>query len=381
MSKVSIVRCKDYAQENVDKAVSEALGLIGGLEGLIKPQDRVLLKTNLLSAADTAKAVITHPALVGSMIRAVKEIGATPIVADSPGSFSENRNNRAIVESGIKEIADSMGVEALQFESMSNAFTEVDVPDGVWLESIHVARLALEVDVVISLAKLKTHMNTLYTGAVKNMFGVIAPVTRKAAHRLGSYSKFSGAVVDIYSTVKPQLAVMDAVVGMEGQGPSNGTPRFVGAILASRDGVALDAVASKIIGYEPVKIYTTKLAAERGLGKGDLRQINVLGETIGKVSVRFKRPRLEMTNVPTLLVGAYYWMSNVRIHVVRSKCKRCSACAESCPPGAIRMDPYPVIDRKSCIQCYCCDEVCPEGAIELKRTLLARLARFLRDLF
>lgn len=373
MTKVSIIRCKDYEQENIDKAVQESLNLIGGLNRIVKPKDRVLLKINLLSGSDPSKAIITHPAIIKSVARLVKEAGGIPIIADSPGSFSKKVKNSALIESGIKKVADDMGVEALQFETIRNAFVKVDVPDGVCLKTLYAARIVLEADVIINLPKLKTHIETLYTGAVKNMFGAVPPKTRKIAHNFGTYERFSNAIVDIYSVVKPHLSIMDAVIGMEGEGPGNGNPKFVGLILASCDSVALDAVASKIIKYEPMDIYTTKFATERGLGNGDLSKIETLGEEINKVIIDFKKPRLMVTNVPPLLMGMYNVIKTVEPRLIKDKCKKCGICAESCPPGAINLNPYPVIDRNLCIECFCCSELCPESAIRARKHWIVRL--------
>ncbi|MDD5529924.1 MAG: DUF362 domain-containing protein [bacterium] len=373
MTNVSIVRCKDYEQSNVDTAVQKALSLIGNLQDIIKPGNKVLLKVNLLDGTEPSKAVTTHPAIVKSIIELVKKVGGIPIIADSPGSFSANKNNKAIIKSGMKEIADAAGIEALQFESVNNSFVKINVPNAVHLKTMYVARLALEADVIISIPKLKTHLNTLYTGAVKNMFGVIAPKTRDIAHKLGSYKKFSNSIIDIYSAVKPHLNIMDAVIGMEGEGPHNGSPKFAGLVLASYDAVALDTVASKIIGFNPADIYTNSIADKRGLGKGDLSKIRILGETIKDVSVNFKKSAITISNIPPMLMGIYNTVRRIEPLVINDKCIKCGVCAESCPAEAIKLSPYPIINKNLCISCFCCNEMCPENAITTKKSWLLRL--------
>lgn len=372
-SKVSIVRCADYDEKRVEEAVLDSIRLIGGLKGLIKKKDKVLLKVNTLAPAEPERAVTTHPSLVKAAIKLVREAGGEPIVADAPGFFFAGGKNMAFIKSGIKEAAESMGAEARQFETVENPFIETQVPDGALLKTIFAARLALEADVIISLPKLKTHSNTWYTGAVKNMFGAVAPKTRKIAHNLATYEKFSGALVDIYSVTKPKLAIMDAVIGMEGEGPRHGSPKQAGLILSSYDCVALDAVASKIIGYEPENILTTKIASERGLGTGELDRIEVLGERIGQVRTDFKKPSGRMVNVPPVFAKIANSLVYVRPELKEEKCKKCAICAKSCPAGAISMSPYPKIDRKLCIECYCCNEMCPEGAMEIKKSWIAKM--------
>lgn len=373
--KVAVSKCEDYEEDRVEPAVRNSVELIGGLNRIIKPGNRVLLKVNLLAPRHPDDAVTTHPSVVRAVAKLVKGAGAVPIIADSPGFIYAGNKSKALIESGIKEAADELGVEAFQFESFENPFIETEIPGGVHLKSVFAARLALEADVIITLPKLKTHSNTLYTGAVKNMFGAVTSRTRRFAHTLATFEKFGGTLVDIYSLLKPRLAIMDAVIGMEGEGPRHGSPKEAGLILASYDSVALDAVASKIIGFDPMEIATTKLAAERGLGIGDLRQIEVVGENICDVSVDFEKPTIRRTGRIPFLVALFDRFSKVEPQLVEEKCSKCGICAKSCPVEAIRLSSYPKINRDICIECYCCNEMCPEGAMEIKKNWVIGLAR------
>ncbi|MFA5802112.1 MAG: DUF362 domain-containing protein [Thermoleophilia bacterium] len=369
---VAVTRCPDYDDERIRAAVRKAIGLIGGLADVIKPGDKVLLKANMLAPSDPEAAVTTHPAIVRAVIGAVKDAGGIPVVADSPGYFYAGGKCRALTMCGLKEVADELEVESTQFEAMENGFVKTDVPGGVYLNRIYAARLALEADVIITLPKLKTHASTWYTGAVKNMFGAVATKTRKQAHKLATYERFSGSVVDIYSVLKPGLAIMDAVVGMEGEGPRHGKPRKAGLILASKDPVALDAVASKIIGFDPMEIATTRDASTRGLGNGNLDDIDVLGERIADVALDFDKPSGKRINIPPFIMKIAANFLKVEPLCVEEVCDKCSICAKSCPVDAIAMSPYPAIDRKVCIECYCCNEMCPTGAMEIRKSWLAK---------
>lgn len=372
MSQVAIVKCPDYNAGRVEKAVREAVHLLGGLKQVIKPGDRVLLKANLLAPCDPEEAVTTHPAIVGAVIKIVQDAGGIPVVGDSPGYLFAGGKCRALRACGIKSVADNLGAQSLQFESLKNAFLKTEIPSGVYLKTIFAARLALEADVIITLPKLKTHASTWYTGALKNMFGAVATRTRKHAHALAAYESFSGSLVDIYSVLKPQLAIMDAIVGMEGEGPRHGKKRSLGLVLAAYDSVALDAVASKIIGFDPMEIYTTKIATERGLGNGHLGEIEVVGERIDKVSVNFEKPSGRRLNVPPFLMKIADRLIKVQPQLVASRCDRCRICTNSCPVNAISMNPYPKIDRERCIECFCCNELCPTNAMEVGKNWLAR---------
>jgi ferredoxin len=165
---------------------------------------------------------------------------------------------------------------------------------------------------------------------------------------------------------------MDAVVGMEGEGPRHGRPRQTGLIIASRDSVALDSVASRLIGFDPLEIYTIRKAGARGLGEGDLKQIEVRGEQLGSAAVDYEKPSGRQMNIHPLLmrVGSHFVKVEPRLN--KSTCTQCKICMKSCPADAITMNPYPEIDRSACIQCFCCNEMCPEGAMEIRKSWLAQ---------
>jgi uncharacterized protein (DUF362 family)/Pyruvate/2-oxoacid:ferredoxin oxidoreductase delta subunit len=369
---VAIQRCSTYSETEVAAAVRTAVESVGSLDAIIRPGDRVLLKANLLAPVAPDAAVTTHPAVVKAVIALVREVGGEPFVADSPGFLFVGGEDSALTASGVKQAADEMGVESFQFEHIEQPYVDTEVPGSEWLDRIYAARLVLEADVIITLPKLKTHENTMLTGAVKNMFGAVATRTRKKAHRAGSYERFSAAVVDIFSALTPAFAVMDAVVGMEGSGPRHGAPRQAGLVLASVDSVALDAVAAALIGFEPDEVATTRNAAGRGLGVSDLAAIETMGVSIDEGAVPFQKPGSLKRNVPSFLFAIADRLTRVQPVTTESICTQCEQCKEACPVAAIKMGPYPVIDRDRCIECYCCNEMCPTGAMALKRTWLAR---------
>ena len=367
-SQVSLVKCADYEEERVNCAVARSIELIGGMNQYVKPGDKVLLKVNLLAAGE---GVYTHPSVVKAVIGLVKDVGGVPIVSDTPGILHAGKGAvNAITDSGLKAVAEEAGVEAFQLET--RGFVEVLVPGGKKLKSIYVAKTALEADVIISMSKLKTHGLTMFTGAVKNMFGVVPPRTRMIAHALGRCEDFSEALVDIYSVVKPGRVIMDGVIGMEGNGPRHGNLKPVGVIMASGDGVALDAVASRVIGFEPMEIHTTRAATNRGLGNGDLNRIKVMGEKISDVETTFKKPSSWQRNIPPRIMSFISRLIYIRLQANIEKCIQCGICEKNCPVGAMHLTPYPTVDTEKCIQCYCCHELCPEGAIIMNRSWLAR---------
>jgi len=220
------------------------------------------------------------------------------------------------------------------------------------------------------------------------MFGAIPYGLRLNYHRLYSRLEvFSQMLVDIFSCAPPQLTIMDAVIGMEGEGPSAGHPRKVGLILASRDGVALDAVASKIVGFNPLDIFTTYYANQRGLGTGKIEEIEILGEKINAVEVRdFKHSAIALgflrRKLPAFLY-AYLQDQLTLIPEIKSKeCTECLDCVRICPTGAAKHVPGSAwIDQPLCIHCMCCHEICRYRAVKLKMKPIGYVLRKLVSIY
>ncbi|MCQ1535228.1 DUF362 domain-containing protein [Methanosarcina sp. KYL-1] len=370
-SRVSIVRCCDYS--NVRGSIEEAIELIGGLDKVIAQGSRVLLKPNVLAIRPPEDAVTTHPAVVSAMCELVSELGGIPVIGDGSGVTrpDSTATAEAFRVSGIEDAASGCGAELINFEQ--SGFVEVDIPDARQFSRLYISKAVLEADVIISLPKLKTHELTLYTGAVKNFFGTVPRKNRKQAHFLEDRDLFGEAVVDIYSFIKPHLAVMDGVVGMEGDGPSRGTPAYAGVIMASYDCVALDVVASELIGFDPLKIPTNRAALARGLGTG---HPELVGTPLEEVQVRFKKPAGGVTAIiPPFLRRVLRRHFTVKPFINTSSCALCKACVLNCSANAIEeVDGVLSIDDEKCILCYCCRELCPNDAVEIKKSLLVKIA-------
>lgn len=369
-TKVSIVRCQDYSKAK--DAIKEALNLIGGLGKIITPGSRVLLKPNVLAIRPPEDAVTTHPAVVAAMCELVREAGGIPVIGDGSGIVKpgSTTTSQALKKSGIEGVASDHGVELVNFET--SGYVEVDVPGAREFPRLYISKAVLDADVVISLPKLKTHELTLYTGAVKNFFGTVPQKTRKQAHFLEDRRRFGEAIVDIYSIVKPQLTVMDGVVGMEGNGPSNGTPVFAGVIMASYDCVALDIVASELIGIDPSKVPTNRAALARGFGT---EHPEITGMPLEKVKVKFKKPEGGITAyIPPFLMRILRKQLAVKPFINTSNCALCRACVSNCSVHAIEETGRVLkINDEKCIQCYCCRELCPNDAVGIKKSPLLKI--------
>lgn len=368
MSKVSLVRCPDYSDTR--KAIAEAVELLGGLKDIIRPGDRVLLKPNILAANPPESAATTHPSVVASMCELVIQAGGKPIVGDGAGISRPGATAKALKVSGIEEAAVRAGAQVINFETAG--FTLVDVPEPLQFRKLYIANPVLEADVVISLPKLKTHELTYYTGAVKNFFGVLPLKCRKEIHLLAKRDLFGEAVADVYSIVKPGFAVMDGVVGMEGNGPSHGNPKNSGVILASQDCVSLDVVAAELIGFDPLMIPTTAGVLKKGFGN---KSPSIVGTPLKEVKTKFKKSVGGVTTVPPFITRSFGKYYTIYPRINPKKCTRCGACYLNCSPQAVEKlkDGEFRINEQKCILCFCCRELCPNNAVDINKSLLATL--------
>jgi uncharacterized protein (DUF362 family)/Pyruvate/2-oxoacid:ferredoxin oxidoreductase delta subunit len=369
-SKVSIERCDDYLIDNVRSAIKRSFENLGGLRNLVKPGDKVLIKPNLLSAKDPSRAITTHPSVVQAVAEEVKVLQANPYIGDSPGGA--DRGVKRVWDNTQMSLAShNSGVPLVSFEEKG-----VDKRISQTGRTYYIARPALEADVIISLGKLKTHTLTLMTCGIKNMFGVIPGFRKGEYHK--QYPKpemFAEVIVDIYSLMTPRLTLVDAIVGMEGDGPSSGQPNYLGFLLASQDAVAMDTVAAKILGFKDGEIDSTRIAAKRGLGVNDLSQIEIAGESIDKVKpISFKLPSNRFLKlIPKFLVDLIAPLVWVRPNIYDGNCTNCNICVENCPLETISSGKKrPVFDYSNCVNCMCCHELCPQKAIYLEKSWLAK---------
>ena len=364
-------------QARVDAAIAESLDLVGGIGQYVKPDDVALLKVNLLTGTAPEKAVTTHPAVVRAMIGQVRAAGAIPLVGDCSGHEGPPIRSRYLGgcrQAGIQQVCQEEGVELVHLSAES---VEMDNPRGRAFKRFTLAKGVVDADVVINLPKLKTHGLTLFTGGVKNNFGCLPGLHKAQMHlRAQGAEYFSQMLVDLLLAVRPALTVMDAVVGMDGDGPRNGRPKQIGAILAGADPVALDAVACAMVGIEPLMVPTTRLAHEQGVGVGDLARIELLGEPLEAMRVAdFRLPSgpaasFRATGLLRFLQGRLV----AKPVLVAERCQGCWVCVEHCPAGALsKNERQPTFDYGKCIHCYCCQELCPNDAIKLQQPLLARM--------
>jgi len=376
-AKVVLKYCPEYTAD-VELRLREGLVELGGMSTFVKPGQKVLLKVNLLMKKRPEEAVTTHPSVVEAMVRLVQEAGGIPIIGDSPGGpYTVNSLQAIYTRSGLREVAERTG--AILNEDVGQ--TTIHNPEGKLAKSLTITNCALEVDVIIPISKLKTHGMMTFTGAVKILFGVIPGLLKAEYHlKMFKVDDFADLLVDIATYIKPALSIMDGVVGMEGDGPSAGKPRNIGALILSTDPFALDVVAADLIGLKPEKVPTIRAARSRGLTsrleelqlKGDARSLwRIQGFVIPKaVSANM----LDMVPLPRRVKK--FVLNRVRPRPVfeHATCVGCSDCVKNCPAKSITMNENqrPIVDLEGCIRCFCCQELCPHQAVKLYKPWLAR---------
>lgn len=373
-ARVAVVRCDSYDLAAVGIAVSRGLELLGGAGRFVAPGEHIVLKPNLLVASSIEKVVTTHPEIFSAVAREFASAGAALSWGDSPAvGSSESAGRRA----GIVDAAERLGIPIADFSTGR----QVSFPEGDLIKQFVIAAGVLDADGLITLPRLKTHALTRMTGAVKNQFGCVPGLLKPEFHaRMPDADAFSRMLVDLNRLLKPRLAVMDAIVAMEGNGPRSGDPRPVGALLFSDDLVAVDAIGCRIMNLDPALVGTV-VWGER-LGLGTATDIELVGDELPVVEDFVANRSAHPTTTMGLGSPLGRKLLVPRPHIVAERCTQCGMCVNVCPvepkavtfEGGDRSRP-PRYDYDACIRCYCCQELCPERAIEVTTPLLGRIIR------
>ena len=380
ISKVSIVRAHDYDCVEIRTALEKGIALVGGLLEIVPQDSKVFIKINHLPPPSPAeKGIVTHPVFLEAVLELLKMTAGDITVGDDIQSGPVD----GFQVSGIRQACQRADVKLINIKE--TGFRETTCK-GHFLEKVYLSKTLLDADVIINLPKLKTHSLCVFTGAVKNLYGTIPSGLRRKYH--GEYIRnkdFSQIVTDIFSAARPQLTIMDAINAMEGEGPAGGSLRRLGIILTSRDAVAVDAVATKIIKLNPQDVYTTRYSTERGLGMGNLQNIEVVGENIDDVTIAdFKLPSSAGLTLagrtPRFLSRFIMRQISTKPIVISDLCSGCAECQKICPTGAVLVrNEVAEITHDICVECMCCHEVCRFYAVVPKQSTSRKIIRFLAN--
>ncbi len=370
---VSLIPIGSYDDPaRLDEALRQALEPFGGMGAFVRPGQRVLLKPNLVAPAHAELAVCTHPAVAAAVVRAVTAAGASQCdLGDGPGVSTASAVCRSC---GIADALRDTGARILDFEETA----VYEHPDNRVLKRVELTAEIARHDVLITLPKLKTHCQMAMTCAIKNQYGLIPGSAKAQLHfRFQDRQLFSDLVLDINRAAAPALAIVDAIVAMEGPGPSGGTPRQVGALIVGTDLAAVDTVAAALIGLSAEAVPLLAAARQAGFGATALADIDVRGARVEELAVPDFRLVAAPTNMLRLLPLPLFMLKWLRRQFVarpvirRKACVRCGRCRDGCPVRPPAIDPFappgsPTLNDRTCIRCYCCHEFCPAKAIDLE---------------
>ena len=377
---VSVIPLGEYTDvEDTKAALVRLLEPIKALD-MIKSGMTVVIKANLVSAMKPDEAGTTHPVLLSALTELLCEKGAKVIIGDSPGGlYNSAFVGRVYNVTGMHE-TEKHGA------ALNNDYSQVtaEFPEGKVLHSFTYTGYLDQADVIINFCKLKSHGMMGMSCAAKNMFGTVPGVIKPEYHfRFPKYEDFADMIVDLDEYFHPVLSICDAVVGMEGNGPTAGTPKKIGCLIASPSPHALDLVAAKLLGFDLAELPILNAAYLRGMIPEKVEELTVYGSldslTVTDFERVVERKSLQFSGdgkgvfkrLRGKLIGA---LLQTKPKLKKDMCVGCGVCANICPAKAIKIvKKKAVIDRKACIRCFCCQEFCPKSAMKVHRTPVAKL--------
>ena len=372
---VSVAACDSYDPATVRSALKELLQPFGELS-FVKKGARIVIKANLVSMMKPESAATTHPELLKALCEMLIEKGASVVVGDSPGGlYNSAYVNLVYNATGVKSVLET-GALLNQNFGHKHALN----PGGKVLTELEYTEYLDDADAIIDFCKLKTHGMMGLSACVKNMFGCIPGTFKPEYHyKFPDHADFADMLVDLNERFRCSLCIVDAVIGMEGNGPTMGKPRKIGCLLASTSPYCCDRVCAQLIGLEADGIETVAAAKKRSLEA----EYRVVGEPerfyVKDYDLVRERKDMsfdhEFNGLLGKLVGGFLrGAMSAKPKVKKAECVGCQKCFEICPAKAIRMqNKKPLIDRQKCIRCFCCQEFCPKGAMKVSRPVIARL--------
>jgi uncharacterized protein (DUF362 family)/Pyruvate/2-oxoacid:ferredoxin oxidoreductase delta subunit len=375
MEQVSLLRVTSY-QEQLSSKIIELLKPLGGLEAFCKSGDRVLLKPNFIMARSVDSAATTNPAVILAVATLLKDLGCTVAVGDSPGLGSAV----AVVHKlGLTDELKRLDVQVVELETLAPFNPKRSSVFERRFKSLQQAEQLNDYDRIINLPKLKSHGQMGLTLATKNLFGCVPGHNKAQWHfEVGKDTReFARLLVEIALTVNPTLHILDGIIGMDGNGPSNGRSRQLNVLMAGTNPLAVDRVVVEMIGKKPEQFPIFEAARMLHITGLDLAEIEVLGDSVRVCQINdFEIPAFRSL---TLLLGSKL-ISDFVAGLLRQRlvlnpklCTNCRRCESQCPAKAITYHDKIMISEEQCIRCCCCQEMCPVGALSIKTPFLAKV--------
>ncbi|MBQ9430716.1 MAG: DUF362 domain-containing protein [Kiritimatiellae bacterium] len=370
VQRVDFVSCTDYA-ERLPVAVDELFSVSPCLAGARFAGRRVLVKPNMLTDRLPEQAVTTHPELLRQVVRKLKRFGAKVTVGDSPQNVLKLQ--QVWDRTGISAVCSNEQVPLVSFEQSARAVFELAGSDGA-AHTVVMAGEALDAELVVNLPKVKSHFITRLSAAVKNVYGTVPGPAKTELHKFFSKNRdFARLLQEIWRRLPPSVSIADGVVGMSGEGPSNGYPLPMGFLAAAESPFALDYALCRVLAVDPARVPYLS-----GCGVA-ADEVELMGEVPKVGGFEVPSGLCSIDRLPNWLVR---WTGNmvwVRPAFDYGRCIGCGRCVSACPKQALSLAGgkarRPVLKKRDCISCACCHEACPRGAVEMKPSALTRMLR------
>ncbi|PKN79586.1 MAG: iron-sulfur cluster-binding protein [Candidatus Cloacimonetes bacterium HGW-Cloacimonetes-1] len=371
--KVAIRKIDRYHLEELELAVAEFL----------QPQNpagkkefnrlkRFFIKPNLLGAYGPEAAVTTHPLVLEAVIRYLLQNNKEVWIGDSPGGTVNVE--QVWQKCGLKDLAERYPIKLINLST--HKFREISYRGY----KIRLSEVIWDCEAVINIAKFKTHSLMAFTGAVKNLYGLVPGMIKSDYHRkYPGMREFAKMITAIYSIVKPCIYynMIDGILGMDGAGPSAGNVRNFSLFMGSRSASALDYQASKLMGFKIQEVpylfdalhsdgvLPSRVDIPHSFKHFILPEVDIKTVKISKDVMRF------VPGIASYAIGKLFFFHPV----VSDRCHKCGICVQSCPVNAIvyNSEGLPVVNPNKCIKCMCCHEMCPFQAIDIYKSPVARM--------
>lgn len=243
----------------LEQTIRDGLTATGFDAAMIRGR-KVLLKPNLVEPTRQCPQMTTHPAVVVAVANVFRNWGADVVVGEGPGHMRDTE--LALLESGMQDALDDAQLKFVDLNYSQTGWIK-NAGKATVLEGFHFPREVLEADLIVSLPKMKTHHWVGYTGALKNLYGVIPGIKYGWPKNVLHYAGIPQSIYDINATLPKTVSVVDGIVAMEGDGPIMGSAKPMGLIVVGTNNTAVDATLGRIMGFDPAKIEYLGLAAGR----------------------------------------------------------------------------------------------------------------------